>query len=202
MAKKSRKVAAPVSPQESPSASEDEMGLASASAPSVSSSRSSPAQEASSDSESESEALSAEDDSDDETPARSSPPSKKRKRAELEPLPILEDEALSHAEKRRQKKKQLKTEDVDASVHATSAKEGTTRSEVAARAPRQHSIWVGNLSFKTTEADIRKFFVDAGEVTRVNLPLKPVQTGQPAAKWASTRENRGYVIIYQHSVHC
>lgn len=90
-----------------------------------------------------------------------------------------EETVLSHAEKRRQKKR-----------------EKTSNDEPPAKKPkldvskkRQHSVWVGNLSFKTTEDALRQFFDGVGEITRVNLPLKPGTN--PAQK----SECRGYVIL-------
>lgn len=40
------------------------------------------------------------------------------------------------------------------------------------------NIYVGNLSFDTTEAQIRKLFTEYGEVSRVNL-INDRETGRP-----------------------
>jgi hypothetical protein len=174
-------------------------------------SSSSSSSEGSSD-ESSSSSSSSDDESEDElsksapttSPLSPTSQSKKRKRAELEPLPELAEgeedvPALSHAEKRRQKKKLAKGSgdaSTSASVSASPVKEAKSdAATTTARQSRQNSIWVGNLSYKTTEADLRKFFEDAGEITRVNLPLKPAAAGQPGAKWKSARENRGCVVV-------
>jgi hypothetical protein len=197
MAKKSRQVAVAAHTEHLSSPIDDEPidALESPGSSSSSSSEGSSDEEDARSGLEEGQSESSDDGSDDEAeaPAPAPSPSKKRKRTELEPLPIPEDEdapALSHAEKRRQKKKGGKDATTDTSTTAASAKEEVTHPR-SARTPRQHSVWVGNLSFKTTEADLRTFFADAGEVTRVNLPLKPVPAGQPATKWKSTRENRG-----------
>ncbi|KAF8328354.1 uncharacterized protein EI90DRAFT_2810884, partial [Cantharellus anzutake] len=50
-------------------------------------------------------------------------------------------------------------------------------------------IWVGNLSFKTTDRMVRSFFKDAGRVTRVRMP---VQKGGSA----SQSQNRGFAYVY------
>jgi hypothetical protein len=164
---------------------------------------------ADSDSGSSSSSEDSDNDSDAEAPASSLPvskkdkssTSKKRKRAVVnEPLPDLEDPdapALSHAEKRKQKKKPSAVEGIASSSTSAAKKPGKVtkpEDEPHARGNRQNSIWVGNLSFRTTEAQLREFFAPAGEVTRVNLPLKPVVADEPATKWKSTRDNRGYVL--------
>lgn len=53
---------------------------------------------------------------------------------------------------------------------------------------RQNSVWVGNMSFKTTQEDLRSFFGEVGEVTRINMPRK--RAAGPSLK----PENRGYVV--------
>ncbi|PFH49265.1 hypothetical protein AMATHDRAFT_148084 [Amanita thiersii Skay4041] len=104
---------------------------------------------------------------------------------------------LSHAEKRRQKKKEKKIhaaadsstkkrkkDDKVSSKHSTS----TTASGVATK--RQNSVWVGNLSYKTTQDDLKTFFAAAGgEITRIHLPLKA--TPGPGRK----PENRGFAYV-------
>ncbi|KAF8915209.1 hypothetical protein CPB85DRAFT_1294869 [Mucidula mucida] len=73
------------------------------------------------------------------------------------------DPVLSHAEKRRQKKlaKQEKKEERPAK-----------KAKLDVTSKRQNSVWVGNLSFKTTEESLRTFFDGVGEITRINMPLK------------------------------
>jgi hypothetical protein len=78
--------------------------------------------------------------------------------------------ALSHAEQRRQRKRaKLALQDPQDEPAPTKRKPGA----VEHRAPRKNSVWVGNLSFKTTLGALRAFFADAGEVVRINMPTKP-----------------------------
>ena len=58
---------------------------------------------------------------------------------------------------------------------------------------RQHSVWVGNLSFKTTPASLRSFFEGVGEITRIHMPMKMAHGG-PDGK--PRKENRGSVLTY------
>ncbi len=89
------------------------------------------------------------------------------------------DPVLSHAEKRRQKKlaKQEKKEERPAK-----------KAKLDVTSKRQNSVWVGNLSFKTTEESLRTFFDGVGEITRINMPLKAAT--RPGLKG----ECRGYVL--------
>lgn len=103
---------------------------------------------------------------------------------------------LSHAARRKQKKEEKKQQqrENDSAVpkKKRKLKDGTvaTSSKDAANgksAKRQNSIWVGNMSFKTTEENLRTFFKDrgVGGITRVNMPTK-------AAKGPGLKaENRG-----------
>jgi hypothetical protein len=138
----------------------------------------SPAHDSSSSSSSSSSASS---DSDSEVEVRQPPPpksfpdaSRKRKRREVQDESAqgegegegagseTQGDALSHAALRRQKKKQ-KTMTTDATKPPTQS----TTSQV-----RKNSVWVGNLSFKTTSNRLQEFFDGAGEVTRVHMPTK------------------------------
>ncbi|KAF5363719.1 hypothetical protein D9756_000290 [Leucocoprinus leucothites] len=104
---------------------------------------------------------------------------------------------LSHAAKRKQKQKEQKLQkqkdDLDAPKKKRKLKDGTAINGAAIGKvfKRQNSVWVGNMSFKTTEENIRTFFKDrgAGEVTRINMPTK-------AAKGPGMRaENRGFAYV-------
>jgi hypothetical protein len=108
--------------------------------------------------------------------------------ADADPGP--EVPVLSHAERRRQKKEaklaaaQAKEEaaaeaaDGAAAVKKRKLKDGSAKTVDAADAdsgkpkPRQNSVWVGNMSFKTQQEDLRRFFKDVGEITRINMPTK------------------------------
>ncbi|KAF8204593.1 hypothetical protein BJ912DRAFT_1036704 [Pholiota molesta] len=125
--------------------------------------------------------------------------------ADADPAP--EVPVLSHAERRRQKKEaklaaaQAKEEaaaeaaDGAAAVKKRKLKDGSAKTVVAADAdsgkpkPRQNSVWVGNMSFKTQQEDLRRFFKDVGEITRINMPTKA-----PAGPGVRP-ENRGFAYV-------
>jgi RNA recognition motif-containing protein len=90
---------------------------------------------------------------------------------------------LSHAERRRQKKREQALA-ADASVpKKRKLQDGAATPVVSTK--RQNSVWVGNMSFKTTLDDLRTFFGGVGEITRINMPTKaPAGPGR-------TSENRG-----------
>ena len=120
--------------------------------------------------------------------------------SEAEGLPVREAETLtdepdepvlSHAEKRRQKKRKLNSGDAapldipDPSTKpASKPKKGKGRKEGPgeiseggdALPKRQNSVWVGNLAYKTTSVTLKVFF-DGLEVTRIHMPMKAPQTG-------------------------
>lgn len=109
---------------------------------------------------------------------------------------------LSHKELRRQKKKQLKAaaaaqpadEAADGAPAAKKQKVKNTAELAPSKVPkRQNSVWVGNLSFKTTPDALRKFFDGVGEITRVHMPMKMASAG-PGARGA-VKENRGSVCL-------
>lgn len=111
----------------------------------------------------------------------------------------VEEVVLSHAEKRRQKKKAERTaKDMDP-ISDTPSRKGKEKMKNTAEPPpsklpkRQNPIWVGNLSFKTTAESLRTFFEGAGEITRIHMPMKMVQSG-PEVK-GPRKENRGSVLI-------
>ncbi|KAH9077129.1 hypothetical protein EDB83DRAFT_2504390 [Lactarius deliciosus] len=81
-----------------------------------------------------------------------SPSSLKRKRAPS-PQPIEDTPVLSHAAKRKQKRALL-NESTSTAVSKKQKKEEDDSTPVK----RQNSIWVGNLSYKTTQESLRRFF--------------------------------------------
>ncbi|EIW61325.1 uncharacterized protein TRAVEDRAFT_162400 [Trametes versicolor FP-101664 SS1] len=101
---------------------------------------------------------------------------------------------LSHAEKRRQKKKD------EAKAGGVSA-EGSDKKKVKNSADlppskvpkRQNSVWIGNLAFKTDAAALRNFFEGVGEITRIHMPMKMV-TGGPQDR-RPRQENRGFAYV-------
>jgi len=92
---------------------------------------------------------------------------------------VTDEPALSHAEKRRQKKRKLNSGDavpVDATrSSAKKEKKGKKSGEVSeggnALLRRQNSVWIGNLSYKTTAVMLKAFF-EGLEITRIHMPLK------------------------------
>jgi hypothetical protein len=107
----------------------------------------------------------------------------------------LEEPVLSHAEKRRQKKRKLNSGDVDlADVSGSPTKSTSTPSERkegkgkkgkkpgeisegdGALPKRQNSVWVGNLAYKTTAVSLKAFF-EGLEVTRMHMPMKAPESG-------------------------
>jgi RNA recognition motif-containing protein len=100
-----------------------------------------------------------------------------------------EEPVLSHAERRRRKKEEklaanLK-EDEGSAAKKRKLKDGSAKEVVPMK--RQNSVWIGNLSFKTTQENLRTFLADVGEITRINMPTK--RAAGPGLK----PENRGYV---------
>ncbi|KAF8961067.1 hypothetical protein BDZ97DRAFT_1703478 [Flammula alnicola] len=101
---------------------------------------------------------------------------------------------LSHAERRRQKKAAklaAKLEETEGSaLKKRKLKDGSAKVVDALSATkRQNSVWVGNMTFKTQQDDLRSFFKDVGEITRINLPTK-------ASSGPGVRpENRGFAYI-------
>ncbi|KAN0132643.1 hypothetical protein V8E53_009659 [Lactarius tabidus] len=113
-----------------------------------------------------------------------SPSSLKRKRAPS-PQPVEDTPVLSHAAKRKQKK-------ALSGEPATVSKKEKEEEDDSAPVKRQNSIWVGNLSYKTTPESLRRFFDGVGEITRVHLPTKP---GKAAPGESARRENRGFAYV-------
>ncbi|CAE6455833.1 unnamed protein product [Rhizoctonia solani] len=108
--------------------------------------------------------------------------------------PEVEAEVLSHAAQRKAKKRKLKeAQGVDHSEDVAPKRLTKTQSKNDQPEPsvRQNSVWVGNLSFKTTEAQLKTFFSDAGEVSRIHMPKK-LEVGQGRGMRG---ENRGFAYV-------
>ncbi len=109
--------------------------------------------------------------------------------SDVEDVPVL-----SHAERRRQKKEaklaaqlQADADAEDAPVKKRKLKDGSAKTVDSSK--RQNSVWVGNMSFKTQQEDLRRFFSDVDGITRVNMPTKaPAGPGMKP-------ENRGCVFM-------
>jgi len=88
---------------------------------------------------------------------------------------------LSHAERRRQKKRELKTaKAVEATTKKRKLNDGsaarnpsTGRSPDETKLKRQNSVWVGNLSYQTTRDMLKQYFDGVGEITRIHMPQRP-----------------------------
>ncbi|KIK29179.1 hypothetical protein PISMIDRAFT_27153 [Pisolithus microcarpus 441] len=97
---------------------------------------------------------------------------------------------LSHAERRRQKKRELKAAKTIEAPHKKRKVDDSsaTRTKAAAtgepKLKRENSVWVGNLSYKTTRDGLKRFFDGIGEITRIHMPKKPV-----------TGENLGFAYV-------
>ncbi|KAI6003601.1 hypothetical protein EDD15DRAFT_2156258, partial [Pisolithus albus] len=98
---------------------------------------------------------------------------------------------LSHAERRRQKKRELKAAKTIEAPHKkrklVDDSSATTTRAAATGEPklkRENSVWVGNLSYKTTRDGLKHFFDGIGEITRIHMPKKPV-----------TGENLGFAYV-------
>ncbi|THH05019.1 hypothetical protein EW145_g5103, partial [Phellinidium pouzarii] len=119
-----------------------------------------------------------------------------------------EIKALSHKEQRRLKKKQklledAETSDVDgdalSSSHSGNKPRGKKlkaeerkKKDRDVLPKRQNSIWVGNLSFKTSPDTLRAFFDGVGEITRVHMPTKiNAREGEKSFK----NENQGFAYV-------
>ncbi|KAJ7044781.1 hypothetical protein C8F04DRAFT_596479 [Mycena alexandri] len=95
---------------------------------------------------------------------------------------------LSHAEQRRQKRRE-KQEKLGQAAKKRKLPDGSAVAATGAPAKRQNSVWVGNMAFKTTTEALTEFFKEAGEITRIHMPTKP--STAPGIK----AENRGYAYV-------
>lgn len=96
------------------------------------------------------------------------------------PLSKKELRLLKKGKKTAEELERAKTEDAPAPAPATAASDKEKDN-------RQFSIWIGNLSYETTEEDLRTFVtskstIDTNEITRVKLPK-------------NGRKNRGFAYM-------
>lgn len=122
-----------------------------------------------------------------------------------------DEPVLSHAEKRRQKKRKLNSGDaVPADISGSPMKPASTSSkpkkgkgkkrdgsgEISeggdALPKRQNSVWVGNLAYKTTTVTLKAFF-EGLEVTRIHMPMKAPQSG------TGPKVNSGWVLCLHYA---
>lgn len=98
--------------------------------------------------------------------------------SELKPEPVEDTSVKSHAALRKDRKRAYKTANGgDGDAHDIPINENLKKSSEPQSAPRQNSVWVGNLAYKTTQESLRKFFDGVGEITRIHLPTKNVGLG-------------------------
>ncbi|KAG8692593.1 hypothetical protein FRC09_011095, partial [Ceratobasidium sp. 395] len=107
-----------------------------------------------------------------------------------------EVEVLSHAAQRKAKKRKLKEvqsgEDGNSNpVLEPPKSKSQSQDDKPALPARQNSVWAGNLSFKTTETQLREFFDGVGEITRVHMPKKQA----PGNGRGMRGENRGFAYV-------
>jgi len=105
--------------------------------------------------------------------------------SDAKPDDDAEAPALSHAERRRQKKKEEREQKRSTNGSTSAAKKrklkdgvAVASSSVSKKEKRQNSVWVGNLSFKTTADALRGFFDGVGEITRIHMPMKAGAKGE------------------------
>ncbi|KAH9951716.1 hypothetical protein B0H21DRAFT_801113 [Amylocystis lapponica] len=104
---------------------------------------------------------------------------------------------LSHAAQRKQKRKEQReaTKSTASSARPNKKQKVTNAAELppSKLPPRQNSVWVGNLSFKTTPQALRQFFDGVGEITRLHMPMKLASAGPDGT--GTRKENRGFAYV-------
>ncbi|KAH9482285.1 Nucleolar protein 13 [Psilocybe cubensis] len=135
------------------------------------------------------------DDEEDSSQGLGGPDSEKNAvKSDAEDIQDSEEPVLSHAERRRKKKEEklaAKLAEEGKALKKRKLKDGSAKVvDNSAPTKRQNSVWVGNLSFKTTQENLRAFFDGVGEITRINMPTKAVANG-PGQK----PENRGFAYV-------
>lgn len=80
---------------------------------------------------------------------------------------------LSHKQRRKQKQV-IKKASTGPPSKKQKLEDGSASPSKESPLKRKNSVWVGNLSFKTQQENLREFFKSAGEVTRINMPTKAV----------------------------
>ncbi|KAG6891718.1 hypothetical protein C0992_010121 [Termitomyces sp. T32_za158] len=110
--------------------------------------------------------------------------------------PTADETVLSHADRRKQRKaEKRKAKEAEEGVTTNNTKKkrklenGKSVSVPVPAAQRKNSVWVGNLSFKTTQENLKAFFKDVGEIVRIHMPTKP------GANKAMKPENRGFAYV-------
>jgi hypothetical protein len=122
----------------------------------------------------------------------------KRKLDELEADKIeesIEEEVvLSHAAQRRLRKR-LKTSHGEEPPKKTVSK--PSHPSVDKHEVQTHTIWVGNLAYKTTPQDLKVFFADVSEdIKRIHLPTKALHGSRSVRNGRAHGDNKGCVSRY------
>lgn len=122
-------------------------------------------------------------------------------------VPETDTLVLSHAAKRKRKKEERKH--IEFAESSPTKKRKLQKDDTIAKQnngnpgsehpKRQNSVWVGNLSYRTTPESLKVFFDGVGEITRVHMPSKLVAGGSGGQ---ARRENRGFVVVYATSEKC
>ncbi|KAL9229947.1 hypothetical protein vseg_005356 [Gypsophila vaccaria] len=126
---------------------------------------------------SSSEEESSDDDSSDDEPAKAQPAKKVQATSKSESSSSDESSDEDESDEDETKKESLKTpkkkdtdvEMVDAEKSAGSTFQNTPKTPATPAATGSKTLFVGNLSFKVEEADVRDFFKDAGEIVDVRF---------------------------------
>lgn len=126
---------------------------------------------------------------------------RKRKLSEVDadngPKEAGEEKVLSHAAQRRLRKRQ-KTEATSSLLEeevVSKALDNTKKPESGV-----HSVWIGNLSFKTTPDALKKYLGFTGEeISRIHMPTKALH-GRPTKSEAGRGDNKGCVAFITFSL--
>ena len=138
--------------------------------------------------------------------AASKPQMQKRKRAErtfaeLE-VDVKASEPLSKKAERKSKRRKSVAEPESSSISRINHSQATSESDKeqggGSSKRSEHGMWIGNLPWTATKADVREFFSNAGvlsdQITRVHLPLaKRPAAPKPGRK--SETLNKGFAYV-------
>lgn len=123
---------------------------------------------------------------------------KKRKLQDVEEIEIdvnAPEPPSKKALRKAKKKQKLAEQQTDTSAEPQT-KPSETQTEPAKKKKKkqrsEYGIWIGNLPFSVTKADLRKFLTDNcsfgdSTITRVHLPTGPAKNGKP--------QNKGFAYI-------
>lgn len=117
-------------------------------------------------------------------------PGRKRKIAEVDTdnsdIEIAEERVLSHAAQRRLRKRQN-------TIAATKEEAASSKPPDNTKQTTAHSIWVGNIAFRTTPQALKSFFGgELSEITRIHMPAKKLH-GTRIKSEQKRGDNKGYV---------